>query len=220
MVGPPLYRNMELHMILSKQKITVLIVGIAIVAVVVVKLILFHPVGSIDSVAARTQGPAQAKVNIVEFIDFECPACSKGAAELKGYLIKHPQDIHLQVQYFPLMNMHRHALQVASYAECVSRQGKFWPFFDTLMPLQPQWSPLLSAEVIFDQIAGQAGVKADELKRCLSSEDVFNTVMNEKSFGRSLGVKSTPTYFINNKMVVGYKSLAEELRKYFPQDSK
>ncbi len=205
-------------MVLSKQKITILIVGVAIVVVAIVRLILSPSAGSIDAVAARTQGPAQARVNIVEFLDFECPACAKGAMEIKEYLTKHPGDIHLQIKYFPLMNMHRHALQVASYAECVSRQGKFWPFFDTLMPLQSQWSPLFSAEAIFDQIAGQAGVDMAKLRACVSSEDVPTTIMNEKSLGISLGVKSTPTYFINNKMVVGYKSLVEELNKYFPQD--
>ncbi|MBI3602027.1 MAG: thioredoxin domain-containing protein [Candidatus Omnitrophica bacterium] len=207
-------------MALNKQKITGLIVGFAIGTVVVVKLILTNSPGVVmDSLVARTQGPASAKVNIVEFIDFECPACARGAIELKEYLARYPQDLRVQIKYFPLMQMHRHALQVASYSECVSRQGKFWTFFDSLMLQQGQWSQLVSAQGVFDQMAQQAGVNMAKLKSCLSSDDVSSTIMSEKALGQSLGVRSTPTYFINKKMVVGSKSLADELTHDFPSVS-
>ncbi len=207
-------------MALSKQKITVLIIALAVGVVVVTKLILSGSSGTVDPVAARTKGPKQAKVNIVEFIDFECPACAYGAKQLKEYTDRYPDDIRVQVKYYPLMNIHHHALQVASYAECVARQGKFWPFFDMLMPQQSQWSPLINADGVFDEMAKGAGVDMNKLKSCLSSEDVTTTIMSEKALGRSLGVQSTPTYFINDQMVVGTKSLEEELNKYFPKISK
>jgi len=204
-------------MVFTKQNISIVIVGLVIAVVVCIKLFLSQPAVVIDPVAARSIGHASAKVNIVEFIDLECPACANGAKELKDYLALHPDGIHLQVKYYPLMNMHHHALQVAAYAECVARQGKFWPFFDTLMSQQAQWSQLINADGIFDQIAQGAGADMAKLKSCVSTEDVTTTIMGEKAFGRSLGVQSTPTYFINNKMVVGTKSLTEELEKYFPK---
>ena len=207
-------------MALSKQTITGIILVIAIGVVILVRMVLSHFSGAIDPVAARTTGPKEAKVNIVEFIDFECPACAGGAIKLKEYLTKYPESIRVQVKYYPLMNVHRHAVQVASYVECSARQGKFWPFFDILMPQQGQWSQLINAEGIFDQMAKGVGIDMTKLKSCVSSDDVSATIMSEKTLGRSMGVQSTPTYFINKKMVVGTKSLQEELDTYFPKDSK
>ena len=206
-------------MALSKQSLTGIIIIGVVVIVIVMKILFSHSSASVDPVAARTVGPIDAKVKIVEFIDFECPACAHGALMLKEYLALYPGKLHLQVKYYPLMNIHRHALQVASYAECTARQGKFWLFFEPLAAQQPQWSQLINAEGIFDQLAKAAGADMGQLKSCLVSEDVSATIMGEKTLGRSLGVQSTPTYFINNKMVVGTKSLTEELNTYFPKIS-
>ncbi|MBF0489210.1 MAG: thioredoxin domain-containing protein [Candidatus Omnitrophica bacterium] len=202
-------------MSLSKKNLTVLIIISVVAVVLIVKWIQFNSAVVIDPVAARTKGPQTAKINIVEFIDFECPACAYGAGKLKEYIEAHPGDIRLEVKYYPLMNIHHHALQVASYVECSARQGKFWPFFDPLMAQQAQWSPLVNAEGIFDQLAKGAGMDMGKLKTCLSLEDVSKTIMSEKNMGRSLSVQSTPTYFINKKMVVGGKSLVDELEAYF-----
>ena len=202
-------------MALSKKNITVLIVIAVIGVVAVLKFLQSTASISVDPVEARIKGPAQAKVQIIEFIDFECPACAYGAEKLREYMKLYPQDIHLEVKYYPLMNVHPHALQAASYVECVSRQGKFWPFFDSIMSSQNQWSKLVNIEGVFDQMAQASDVNMGALKSCLASEDVSVTIMGEKTVGRSLGVQSTPTYFINKKMVVGGKSLVDELETYF-----
>ena len=207
-------------MALSKQSLTAFILVGVVAVVVLIKLLSAQFSKTIDPVAARSLGPANAKVNIVEFIDFECPACAHGAKLLKEYAVLYPGQIRLQVKYYPLMNIHRHALQVASYAECMARQGKFWPFFEPLAAQQAQWTQLVSAEGVFDQLAKGAGADMGKLKTCLSSEDVSTTIMGEKTLGRSLGVQSTPTYFINDKMVVGTKSLTDELNNYFPKTPK
>ena len=202
---------------LSKQLLTGIIIVGAIATVVAVKLIISNSAVAVDPVVARTKGPLKAKVNVIEFIDLECPACANGTKILKEYFERYPGQIHLEVKYYPLMNMHKHALQVASYAECVAAQGKFWPFLEPLMAQQAQWSQLINAQGIFDQLAQAAGADMEKLKTCLSSDAVSTTIMAEKNVGRSRGVQSTPTYFINDKMVVGTKSLVDELNNYFPK---
>lgn len=204
-------------MVLSKKNLTIGIVIVVIAVIAILKFVLVKPPVAFDPVEARTRGPQQAKVNIVEFIDFECPACAYGAQKLREYLAQHPSDIHLEVKYYPLMNVHHHALQAASYMECSARQGKFWQLFDSVMTQQPQWSPLMSIDGIFDQMAQGAGVDIRQLHACLASDDPSTKIMAEKAVGRSLGVQSTPTYFINKKMVVGAKSLQDELDTYFPK---
>ncbi len=166
---------------------------------------------------ARAKGNPQARVKIVEFIDFQCPACAYGIKYLKTFFDQHPNDIYLQVRYFPLTNMHHHAMISALYSECAARQGKFWALDDLMIPQQSQWAQLINPEPVFQAMAAQAGMNIDQLNTCLASDDARKVINDEKSLGQSLGIVSTPTYFINNKMVVGTKSLQDELKTYFPE---
>ena len=106
----------------------------------------------------------QARVKIVEFIDFQCPACAYGVKYLKTFFDKHPNDIYLQVRYFPLTNMHHHAMISALYSECAARQGKFWALNDLMMPQQSQWAQLISPEPVFQAMAAQVGMNIDQVK--------------------------------------------------------
>jgi len=164
----------------------------------------------------RAKGNPNAKVKIVEFVDFQCPACAYGITYLKKFFDQHPNDLYIQVKYFPLTNMHRHAMISALYSECAARQGKFWALDDLMIPQQSQWEQLISPEPVFQSMATQVGINVDQLNTCLASDDARKVINDEKSLGQSLGIASTPTYFINNKMVVGTKSLQDELKTYFP----
>ena len=200
---------------MTKRTVTLLL--IMIVAVVFAGIKFFSPPAKIiNSIVARSKGNTEAKVQVIEFIDFECPACAYGAKILKDAFEKHPNDIRVQIKYFPLLKPHRHAMQVALYSECAGRQGKFWEFHDLLMPAQKEWSPLLSAEPMFDNFAKQVGLNTAQLYECVKSDAAAQTINDDRTLGQSLGVQSTPTYFINNKMVVGGKSLIDELGVYFP----
>jgi protein-disulfide isomerase len=85
-----------------------------------------------------------------------------------------------------------------------------------MMPQQGQWAQLISPEPVFKAMASQVGMDILKLNACLASDDARKVINDEKSLGQSLGIISTPTYFINNKMVVGVKSLQDELKTYFP----
>ncbi len=202
---------------MSKKKLTVMIVAGVAIAAVAVKVFLSLSVQPLDPSLMRAKGDLAAKVHIVEFIDFQCPACADGALKLKKVYTLHPKDIRIEMKYFPLVAVHRHTMTASTYAECAARQGKFWPMHDLLVERQAQWNPLINAEGMFTQFAREAGVDEGALQRCLASPDVEQTVMQDRDLGRSLGVQSTPTYFVNNKMAVGSKSLMDELNQYFPQ---
>jgi len=165
---------------------------------------------------ARAKGNPDARVKIVEFIDFQCPACAYGVKYLKTFFDEHPNDLYIQVKYFPLTNMHHHAMISALYSECAARQGKFWALDDLMIPQQAQWAQLISPDPVFQSMAVQVGMNVDQLNACLDSDDARRVINDEKSVGQSLGISSTPTYFINGKMVVGTRSLQDELKTYFP----
>ena len=200
----------------NKQSITIIIVVAVIGILGLFKWYQSRPIKPVDSVAQRSIGSTNAKVQIIEFIDFQCPACAYGYDLLHKYLAKYPGQLHIQVKYFPLTQIHRHAVSAGLYAECAARQGKFWEVVDQMMPAQQQWAELISADGMFSDMAKKAGLDMTALNTCLSSEDAKQALDDERMLGQSLNIQSTPTYFINNKMVVGGKSLLEELSQYFP----
>jgi protein-disulfide isomerase len=201
---------------MNKQQSTLVIVLLLVGAIVGVKFFMAHKKAEINLQTARAKGNPQARVKIVEFVDFQCPACAYGIKYLKTYFDQHPNDIYIQVRYFPLTNMHHHAMISALYSECAARQGKFWALDDLMIPQQSQWAQLISPDPVFQAMAVQVGMNINELNSCLASDDARKVINDEKSTGQSLGIASTPTYFINNKMVVGAKSLQDELKTYFP----
>ena len=195
-----------------------LVIVLVLVGLITGAKILVAPKGAVINLEeARSKGNPQARIKIVEFIDFQCPACAYGAKYLQTFFNLHPKDIYLQVRYFPLLSMHHHAMISALYSECAARQGKFWALDELMLPQQSQWAQLISPDPVFKAMATEVGMNIKELNVCLGSDDARRVINDEKSLGQSLGVVSTPTYFINNKMVVGFKSLMEELKTYFPR---
>lgn len=165
-------------------------------------------------IKARMKGNPKAGLRVVEYIDFQCPSCAKGSKILGRYLKEYPEKISIELKYFPLA-MHSHAFKSAYYAECAARQGKFWPFHDLLIERQKQWRVLKDAEPTFQNMAKEIELDSIELEACLQDKQVTEKIMKDRNEGQLLGVKSTPTYFINKKMVVGSKFLEKKLKAYF-----
>lgn len=202
---------------MSKQKWTILIIVFVVTVIIVIKFINSNVQTPIDSNLSKMEGPADARVQIVEFVDFQCPSCAYGYKMLKGFIAKYPQDIRVQLKYFPLYKMHPHAKLSAIYSECAAQQGKFWPFVDRLFERQEQWAPMINTDTIFHDIARESGLNSADLNICLVTESTMLAIEQDRQLGNTLAVSSTPSYFINNKMVVGVKSLQEELMTHFPQ---
>ncbi len=201
---------------LTKGYLALLVIVLSVAAIWAAKftLILLRP-KSFETALARTKGDPNAQVQITEYLDFQCPACAKGSLFLSKMISDNPGQIFLQVKYYPLENMHKHAIRSARYAECAARQGKFWPFHDLLFAQQARWKELINPEPAFQQIAMDTQLDFNWLNQCLSDDGVRETIMKEKKEGAASGISSTPTYFINGKMVVGPKLLEEELKKHF-----
>jgi protein-disulfide isomerase len=202
----------------SKQKVTIFIIVACLFAVLTGQFILQHQRSHVvrGSLPAKAKGNPQAKLKIVEYIDFECPACAQGTHILKEFFAKYPNQIYLEVKYFPLPS-HTYGMVSARWAECAGRQNKFWAFVDPLMERQNYWATLHDPVPALRQIAEQAGLSSFQLDNCLNNKYLDETILTEKAIGTSLGIQSTPTYFINDKMIVGTKTLVEELDKFFGQ---
>jgi len=169
------------------------------------------------NVQAKVKGNEDALIKIVEFIDFECPACAQGAKYLKEIMTEYPNDIRLELKHYPLA-IHRHGFLSSQYAECAAKQGKFWPFHDMLIARQRNWKRLIDVEPAFNLIAQELRLDTEALKACVEDEATAKIIEDNKADGTALRVKSTPTYFVNGKMVVGKKLLILELNGLLKND--
>jgi protein-disulfide isomerase len=158
----------------------------------------------------KVKGNKNAPIKIIEFIDFQCPACAAGAKMLREYFTTHPDKIYLEMKYYPL-GMHSHAYQSSEYAECALKQGKFWPFHDLLIDRQGEWSILTDAKPAFETMAKETGMNMNDLQSCLADVKTREAIAKNKEEGTALGVQSTPSYLVNGKFVVGFKNLQAEL---------
>ncbi len=195
---------------ISKKSLSVLIIVLGVCVVFAVQAAKPKKKEVVDVPSPRSIGPSKAPIQITEFIDFQCPACAKGAIYLKKLRQEHPKAIRLQMKYFPL-SMHKFGFISAEYAECAARQGKFWSFQDNLVERQSQWSNLLDVKSVFEIMAIESNVDLKTLRTCLEDKSVKEQVEKDQEEGKIFGVSSTPTYFINNKMVVGSKLLEDEM---------
>lgn len=162
---------------------------------------------------ARVKGSPQARLKIIEYIDLQCPHCALGAMTLKSYLDRYPGDIYLEMRYFPLGQLN--SMISAIYAECAATQDKFWELTDLLLERQSQWRKIKDVQDLFWGMAQEAGLDLNALSQCVTSGKARATILADKAKGDSLIIKSTPTYFINGQMVVGYENLKKELGKNF-----
>jgi len=157
----------------------------------------------LDLKAAPVTGNPNATVTIVEFADFECPVCRQLHEALRGLLPKYPQA-RLVFKDFPLEQVHPWARTGALAGRCAYQQDPkgFWKMYDYLYDNQD----LISASNAWDKAldyAGQAGLKTDEFKACMTGQEAAAAVQANIANGKLLEVNSTPTLFVNGRRVVG-----------------
>ncbi len=198
---------------MSKYKLTVIIIFTCVGLIFGIKA--FNQTfraNKQSSDSAKVKGSKNAPIKIVEYVDFQCPSCAKGAQYIKNFMKTNSDKVQVELKYFPL-DMHQHSFMASRYAECASIQGKFWEFQDLVFERQDQWKGLVSAMSVFDAISQEIGVDMIQLNTCLHDQKIDQLIEQNKAEGKQQGVQSTPSYFINGKMFVGYKSLAEELNR-------
>ncbi len=144
------------------------------------------------------QGPASAPVTLIEYSDFQCPFCQRVVPTLKQVRETYGDKVRIVWKDFPLTQIHPEAFAAAVAGNCAREQGKFWELHDRLFPNQQALqSTLLS------RYATEAGLDAMKFDACLASSKYQQRVQESIDSGTRLGVSSTPTVFINGRVVSG-----------------
>jgi protein-disulfide isomerase len=142
-------------------------------------------------------GTASARVEIIEFSDFQCPYCQRVAPVLKQLMAKYGDRVKLVWKDFPLPN-HPDARPAAEAALCANDQGKFWAYHDKLFDNQ---SALTAVNM--KEWAVQLGMNAATFNACFDKGTHRQLVEEDQEEGSRYGVSSTPTVYINGRAVVG-----------------
>ena len=159
-------------------------------------------------------GPKDAKITIIEFSDFECPYCRRVQPTLKRLLKEYEGQIRLVFRDFPL-SMHQHAQKAAEAAQCAWEQDKFWPYHDKL------FEQTALAPDDLKKYAGELELDMDEFTACLDTGKHAQDVRDDMQDGQSVGVTSTPSFFINGQPLSGavpYEHFRELVEAALVQD--
>jgi len=161
---------------------------------------------------AYTLGPSTAPAKLEEFGDYQCPPCGLFHPILKQMHQEFGDKLYITFREFPLTPAHQHALAAASAAEAAGLQGKYWEMHDRLYEHQKDWSDQFDVRPIFEGYATDLGLDMNKYKRDVASEVVAQRIFLDGKRGHSLGVKGTPTVFLNGREVPFQSLPAETLR--------
>ena len=173
---------------------------------------------SIDNINQLwSKGNPNAKVQITEYSDFQCPYCKKGADTMSQIFAKYQDQIYVTFSHFPLTSIHENAFNAAKAAEAAGYQGKFWEMHDLLFANQSNLT-----EDDFLSYAKKLGLDLDKFQKYYNNTNIADKITNmqkdteSKSFDEialdnngnitdkgQAKIEGTPAYLINGKLVVG-----------------
>lgn len=177
------------------------ILALALVFTLLQKLTMAVPDVNEVVAADQTKGFDKASVLLVEYSDFQCPACRIQHETIRKTWTAIRRKVNMVYRHYPLTNIHPFATQAAYYAEAAGKQGKFWEMHDALFDGQPVWSNLQDPTSQFDEYAVALKLDMARLKRDIESDEVKNKVLADIASGRRAGVTGTPTLFLNGERV-------------------
>ncbi len=157
----------------------------------------------------RAKGPASAPVLVVEYSDFECPACRMAEGTIRRIERVYGDNIRFVFVNDPL-RMHRWAFRAAVAAECAGRLGKFWPYHDLLYGYQDEWAFSSDPGPYFSRYAARVGLKAKSFDECLRDPAAARSVRSDMERASREWVGATPTFFVNGRRFVGGLQLASQ----------
>ena len=145
-----------------------------------------------------SEGKADAAVTLVEYSDFQCPFCLRVMPTLKQLRAKYGDKIRVVWKDFPLTQIHPQAFVAAQAGNCAREQGKFWELHDKMFGNQSALQP-----DALKKYAADAGLDAAKFNQCLDSSKYEARVQEALSAGGRLGITSTPTVFVNGRIISG-----------------
>jgi protein-disulfide isomerase len=190
-----------------ESKIILSIVAVIIVGIVGLVTFVNSSTGSNSSEAPErlvrddSRKIGSGEVQVVEFGDYQCPACAQAHPVTKKIIEEYKGKVTFVFRHFPLIQIHPNALPASKAAEAAGEQGKFWEMHDKLYDNQQVWSVMADPTNTFSNYASELGLDEEKFKIALKSEAIAERIDQDQSDGYAVGVSSTPTFFVNGKVI-------------------
>lgn len=161
------------------------------------------------------KGDSEASVTLVEYSDFQCPACRSYAPVVKSLMEEYGDRINFVYRHFPLPQ-HTEAITAALAAEAAGKQGKFFEMHDLLFANQDDWAGANNAREIVESYAVELGLDMEAFALDIDSEEAEEKIKNDIKTGQNSRVMGTPTFFLNGaqisnpKTIESFKTLIED----------
>lgn len=158
---------------------------------------------------AWEKGGAEAPVVLEEFGDYQCPPCAMIHPVLEQIGKDYGDRVKLIFRHYPLQQMHPNAFAAARAAEAAGMQGKFWEMHDLIYDNQKAWAASPEPRTIFADYARRIGLNVERFQKDAESKEAADRVLADYNRGLSLGVKGTPTIFLNGAELPANRTLHE-----------
>jgi len=159
-------------------------------------------------------GQGSTGVVLLEYGDFQCPACKSFYPVVKDIKAKYEQQIYVQFRHYPLEAIHSNARAAARAAEAAHKQGKFWEMHDVLYENQDAWKDASDPITYFKAYAQQVGVTdLTQFEADYRSSEVNDIINADLKEGQKLSITATPTFVLDGKLITTNPSSAEEFYK-------
>ena len=141
-------------------------------------------------------------MTVIEYGDFECPACATWYSVVERLSSSTSTPIRFIFRHFPLYPLpHKNAFLASQAAEAAGRQGAFWDMYSLLYENQVAWEKSATATAIFEGYAERIGINVAAYKKDFESSEIKARIQADKDEGTAIGVGSTPTFFVNGKAI-------------------
>ena len=145
-----------------------------------------------------TIGPNDAPITIIEFSDYQCGYCQRWHKDVFPRILEDfPDQVRIIYRDFPLASIHPNAIPAAESANCAAEQDAFWDYHDRLFS-----GSELNKEMYL-QFAKDLKLDLDKFETCLDSGRYREEVELDYQFASSIGIQSTPTFFLNGLPIIG-----------------
>ncbi|UQU67464.1 DsbA family protein [Couchioplanes caeruleus] len=151
----------------------------------------------------RLTTAADGKVTLVEFLDFECEACGAAFPGVEKLREEYDGRITYVLRYFPIQS-HANANNAALAAQAAANQGKLEQMYAKMYETQKQWGEQRDSQAaVFESFAAEQGLDMAKFKADVASPETQKRVDTDQQDGVALGVKGTPTFFLNGEKFEG-----------------
>lgn len=146
-------------------------------------------------------GSEDAPVTLVEYGDFQCPACGAYYPILKEAKAKYGDRLAFQFRHFPLVQIHPNAMAAHRAAEAAGEQGKFFEMHDLLYERQSLWTGSQNPAPVFEGYADELGLDLEQYRQDVASSETNSVIQADLAAGQELSVTATPTFVLNGTRI-------------------